>query len=156
MLIEAIMSSPVSELSYNYSKAETVIASLERPVNDNILKLMCSRAPADLQLRWREEIIDWLGRMAEIRMRPDHYPAPSSFYFRLLFEEPYGTAAEANVTCCLRRIGRHFHMNYFVEVEQVVARLREFHRGFADLASSGLNLADSEDEQKIADLVAAL
>ena len=89
-------------------------------------------------------------------MRPDHYPAPNSFYFRLLFEEPYGTAAEANVTCCLRRIGRHFHMNYFVEVENVVARLREFHRAFADLASSGLNLADLEDEQKIADLVAAL
>src|SRR5262249_35812280 len=99
---------------------------------------------------------DLLGRMAEIRMRPDQYPAPSSFYFRLLYEEPYGTAAEANVTCSLRRMVRQFHMKYFVEVECVVSRLREFHKAFSELSSSGLNLADPDEEQKLADLVAGL
>ena len=156
MLLETVVLSPVSELSYSYSKAESFIVGLERVLNENVLKLICSRTSADLQLRWREEVVDLLGRIAEIRLRPDHDPAPSSFYFRLLFEDPYGSAAETNVACFLRRIGRQLRMSDFVEIEQVAIRLRQFHAAFADLAASGLNLADRDDERLITNLVATL
>jgi hypothetical protein len=41
---------------------------------------------------WIAELLEWLDEIAEIRLKPDHRPGAKSFYYRIMFDEPFGGA----------------------------------------------------------------
>ena len=99
---ELLTRTPLEEMSYSRKKAEAVITGLEKPVNDHLLKLLVVD-PADRE-HWIAELLEWLDEIAEIRLKPDHRPGPRSFYYRIMFDEPFGGAETENTTRRVRRI----------------------------------------------------
>lgn len=150
MLIREIASSPSLEMSYGRAKAEAVITGRERPINDHLMKLLC--IDSDAAVHWRKELVNWLDEIAEIRLKPNNRPGSSAFYYRILFDEPFGGVEEKNMNARLARLVRDgYDLRPEIEVTQVVEALRSFIQSF----SAGCARGDLTAET-IKDLLLAL
>lgn len=132
------------EMAYTQKKAERVITSLERPINDHLLKFWT--IPASLNRdAWTDDLVNWIGEVAEIVLRPTNARPPHIFYYKLLFFEPFGGGAE--IPNLLRRLHRLHRRGFPVQIDTspdaLVNRLRTFHRDLASVCASKLLL----DEQ---------
>ncbi len=79
------MAAPLPGMSCSRKKAEAVITGLEKPINDNLLKLLVVAGGQDREHLTKERL-EWLDEVAEIRLKPDNKTGPASFYYRLLAE----------------------------------------------------------------------
>jgi hypothetical protein len=138
MRIDEILSTqPLLEMSYSRKKAETVITGLEKPINDHLLKLLV--VDDDHVNHWVDELLEWLDEVAEIRLKPDNKPGPAAFYYRILFDEPFGGTGTTNVARRIRRLERQGdNVRMGTDLDTVVGRLRKFHQTFADACSRGI------------------
>lgn len=78
------------ELAMSRDRAEIIVASLERPINRNLIKLVGIAAPESDRRRWTAETREWLGEIARIVNASTKRRFPSGFYLRILFTEPFG------------------------------------------------------------------
>jgi hypothetical protein len=129
---------PLVEMSYSRRKAEAVITALEKSINDHLLKLMVVET-SDYE-HWITELLEWLDEVAEIRLKPNNKPAPAAFYFRVLFDEPFGGAEMDNITRRVRRMLRQgYTLRHDVDLDVIAGHLRSFHAEFAEACSKGIN-----------------
>jgi hypothetical protein len=142
-LHELLGSDVLLEMAYTQKKAERIITSLERPINDNLLKLWTNPDSVD-QERWRNELVNWIDEIAEIVIRPGNTRPPHIFFYKLLFFEPFGGGAEIpNILRRLRRLHREgLHVPPSVTPDILLTRLRTFHRDLSSLCAAKLLRTD--------------
>jgi hypothetical protein len=140
-LKELLASDVLLEMAYTQKKAERVITGLEKPINDHLLKLWTNPRSSEREI-WMTDLLNWIEEIAEIILRPTNTRPPHIFYYKLLFFEPFGGGAEVpNMLRRLRRLDRRgFHVQVDVAPEDLLKRLRAFHRDLASLCSSKLML----------------
>jgi hypothetical protein len=136
-LLNLLGSDVLREMAYTQKKAERVITGLERPINDNILKLWTT-ARHQHHGPWIEDLVDLIDEVSEIVLRPTNARPPHIFYYKLLFFEPFGGgSAVPNILRRLRRLHRHgCPIQVDATPEELVQRLQAFHRDFASLCAS--------------------
>jgi hypothetical protein len=140
---EILTRAPLEEMSYSRKKAEAVITGLEKPVNDHLLKLLVVESSE--REHWIVELLEWLDEIAEIRLKPDHRPGLKSFYYRIMFDEPFGGAETENITRRVRRIARQgYAVRQEADLGTMVERLRSFHEVFAEACSRGVSTEQIE------------
>ena len=106
-LLDLLGSDVLREMAYTQKKAERVITSLERPINDNLLKLWTSPRQQHHKA-WIEDLVELIDEVSEIVLRPTNARPPHVFYYKLLFFEPFGGgSAVSNILRRLRRLHRH-------------------------------------------------
>jgi hypothetical protein len=127
------------EMAYTQKKAERVITGLEKPINDNLLKLWAISSPFDREV-WIDGLVDWIDEIGEIVLRPNNARPPHTFYYKLLFFEPFGGGSGMpNVLSRLRRLQRQgLPIRSDVEPDVVLTRLQGFHRDLSGLYASRL------------------
>lgn len=125
------------EMAYTQKKAERVITSLERPINDSLLKLWTAPTSCH-RSTWAEDLVEWIDEVAEIVLRPANSRPSHIFYYKLLFFEPFGGGAE--IPNMLRRLRRLHRQGFASQVDvgpgALVQRLQSFHRDLASLCAS--------------------
>jgi hypothetical protein len=144
MRIDEILShEPLQEMSYSRKKAEVVITGLEKPINDHLLKILL--VDAKDYAHWAAELLEWLDEVAEIRLKPGNKPGPKTFYYRILFDEPFGGAEVENVARRVRRILRRgIALRRNTDIEGVAEELHAFHTRFAEACSKGVDTGQVE------------
>jgi hypothetical protein len=136
-LMNLLDSDVLREMAFTQKKAERVITTLERPINDNLLRLWAS--PQHPHHRtWIEDLVDLIDEISEIVLRPNNARPPHIFYYKLLFFEPFGGgSAVSNILRRLRRLHRHgCPIQIDATPEELVQRLQAFHRDLASLCAS--------------------
>jgi hypothetical protein len=142
-------------MSFRKRKAEAEITGLERPVNTQLLKLFAIRLdalPPATADHWRRELRGWLFEIADIRLKPSGRPAGRNFYYRILFDEPFGDVEVVNTGRRLHRIADDgYPLRADADPAVLAERLRDFHEKFAAACAKGEMSRD-----RINALVAAL
>jgi hypothetical protein len=150
-LRELLTSDVLLEMAYTQKKAERVIAGLEKSLNDHLLKLWTIPDSLDRSI-WIEDLVDWIGEIAEIVLRPRNARPSHIFYYRLLFFEPFGGGVE--IPNILRRLHRLHRQGYPVQSDitstALLMRLQKFHRDLANLCAARL-MFEEQIRQFIAD-----
>jgi hypothetical protein len=131
-----ILKAPLLEMAYTRRKAEAIITGLEQPINQHLLKLS-SVASERAEGHWCHELTTWLLTVALIRLKPSNRPGPASFYYRILFDEPYGGNEEAQVRAQLRLLSRQYVIDVNADSGQIAANLERVHRAFAGGCAKG-------------------
>jgi hypothetical protein len=103
---------------------------------------------------WRHESLVWLSEIAAIRLKPTNRPANWQFYYRILFDEPFGGVEVQNTTSRLQLIRRQYGEIADLQPEAVVDHLRTFHQNFAKRCAAG-TMDVAGIEQLIAEFEAA-
>jgi hypothetical protein len=136
-LLDLLGSDVLREMAYTQKKAERVITSLERPINDNLLKLWTSPRHQH-HMPWIEDLVELIDEVSEIVLRPTNARPPHIFYYKLLFFEPFGGgSAVSNILRRLRRLHRHgCPIQVDATPEELVQRLQAFHRDLASLCAA--------------------
>jgi hypothetical protein len=134
---EIFSAEPLPVMSYSRKKAEPVITGLEKPINDHLLKLLVVEDDQHPAHR-TEELVEWLDEVAEIRLKPDNKSGPASFYYRILFDEPFGGTGVVNIARRIRRLERQGHMVRDADLDIVLQRLRRFHGEFSEACNHGV------------------
>ena len=142
-LQDLLASDVLLEMAYTQKKAERIITGLEKPINDHLLKLWTNPKSLEREV-WIVDLCNWIEEIAEIVLRPTNTRPPHVFYYKLLFFEPFGGGAEIpNILRRLRRLDRRgFHMQSDVSADDLLKRLRAFHRDLASLCAAKLMLED--------------
>ncbi len=119
----------IREMAYTQKTAERIITTLERPLNDTLLK-MWTNAHAEEYPAWVNDVVDWVDEISEIVLRPANTRPRHIFYYKLLFFEPFGGGAEVpNMLRRLRRLRRQgCNLQSNVSPENLVKRMQAFHR----------------------------
>jgi len=142
-------------MAYRKRKAEAVITGLERPINDHLIKLLAVRLealPPQTNQHWRRELRSWLFEIADIRLKPQFRTATRNFYYRILFDEPFGGVEVANIGGRLYLIAEDgYPLRPDADPAVLAERLRDFHEKFAAACAKGEMSRD-----RINALVAAL
>ena len=127
------------EMAYTQKKAERVITGLERPINDNLLKLWTIPASFDRGI-WIDNLVNWIDEIGEIVLRPMNARPPHIFYYKLLFFEPFGEGSGIpNLLRRLRRLRREgFPAQIDIAPDALLARLQAFHRDLSSLCACKL------------------
>lgn len=136
-LLSLLDSEVLREMAYTQKKAERVITTLERPLNDNLLRLWTT-AERKHHEPWIEDLVDLIDEVSEIVLRPANSRPSHIFYYKLLFFEPFGGgSAVPNILRRLRRLHRHgCRIQVDATPEELVQRLQAFHRDLASLCAS--------------------
>jgi hypothetical protein len=142
-LHEVLDSGLLLEMAYTQKKAERVVTALEKPINDHLLKLWTIPNSGNRDV-WKNDLVNWIEEVAEIVLRPTNTRPPHTFYYKLLFYEPFGGGAEiSNILRRLRRLHcTDFPMQIDVMPETLVKRLRTFHRDLSSLCAVKLMRED--------------
>ena len=130
MRLNELRSDLLPEMAYTKKKAEAVITGLEFPLNHHLLKL--AAVPSAEVSRWRNETLAGLAQTAAIRLKPENKPCNSGFYFKILFDEPFGGVEVPNITSRLQLLRLQYgRLAPDVQPEELAPRLRSFHTAFA-------------------------
>jgi hypothetical protein len=140
-LQDLLASDVLLEMAYTQKKAERVITSLEKPINDHLLGLWTNPEAPEREV-WLADLFNWVEEIAEIVLRPTYTRPSHTFYYKLLFFEPFGGGAEIpNILRRLRRLDRRgCKVQVDIAPEDLLKRLRAFHRDLASLCTSKLLL----------------
>ncbi len=115
------------KMAYSQKKAESVITGLEKPINDHLLKLW-TMPESEHRDHWLNELANWVDEVGEIILKPKYRRPTADFYYRILFDEPFGGAELANVTSRLKRLQRQGYMfTTPLSPADLIDRLRQFH-----------------------------
>jgi hypothetical protein len=131
------------EMAYTQKKAERVITGLEKPINDNLLKLWTISNSFDRQ-GWADNLVNWIDEIGEIVLRPNNSRPPHIFYYKLLFFEPFGGGSGIpNMLRRLRRLHREgFPVQMDILPDALLMRLQAFHRDLSGLCACTLMRED--------------
>lgn len=130
-LNDILTAEPLLEMAYSQKKAESVITGLEKPINDHLLKLWTMPDCADVP-HWLVEVLNWIDEVGDIILKPDNRRPTAKFYYRILFDEPFGGAETRNITSRLRRLQRQgYRFSTNASPPELAERLRAFHAAFA-------------------------
>jgi hypothetical protein len=146
---EIFSAEPLPVMSYSRKKAESVITGLEKPVNDHLLKLLVVEDDQNSE-HWTKELLEWLDEVAEIRLKPGNQAGPASFYYRILFDEPFGGTGVVNIARRIRRLERQGYKMRDADLNDVLHRLRQFQKQFSEACNRGV------ESDEIAALVARI
>jgi hypothetical protein len=134
-LDEVLAGETLLEMAYTQKKAESIITGLEKPINDHLLKLW-TMPGSEHTSHWLTELANWIDEVSEIILKPTNRRPAAEFYYRILFDEPFGGAEVPNITSRLRRIQRQgYTLTTNASPADLLARLQQFHREFARLAT---------------------
>jgi hypothetical protein len=134
-LDEIVAGSPLLEMAYAQKKAESIITGLEKPINDHLLKLW-TMPSSEYAAHWMTELSNWIDEVSEIVLKPKNRRPTANFYYRILFDEPFGGAELPNITSRLKRIQRQgYTLTTNASPADLLARLQKFHTEFAHLAA---------------------
>jgi hypothetical protein len=134
-LTEILATQPLLEMAYSQKKAESVIIGLEKPINDHLLKLW-TMSGAEYRDHWLTELFTWIDEIGEIILKPDNRRPNAAFYYRILFDEPFGGAELPNIMSRLKRLQRQgYTLTTNASPAELLARLDQFHKTFANQVS---------------------
>jgi hypothetical protein len=136
-LHDLLGSDVLPEMAYSQKKAERILTALEKPINDHLLRLWTNPNALEREV-WLSDLVNWIDEIAEIVLRPYNSRPPHVFYYKFLFFEPFGGGAE--ITNVMRRLRRLHLRGFSAQVDftpdQLLARLRAFHRDLSTLCAS--------------------
>lgn len=134
-LTEVLATAPLLEMAYTQKKAESVVTGLEKPINDHLLKLW-TMPGSEHQVHWLAELTIWIDEVAEIVLKPHNRRPSAAFYYRILFDEPFGGVELPNLTARLRRLQRQgYVLTTHASPARLLDRLRQFHTDFSQQAA---------------------
>ena len=134
-LTEILAAQALLEMAYSQKKAESVITGLEKPINDHLLKLW-TMPESEHSDHWRTEVSTWIDEVGEIVLKPNNRRPAAAFYYRILFDEPFGGAELPNITSRLKRLQRQgYTLTTNSPPAELLDRLRRFHAEFARRAA---------------------
>src|ERR1700742_4498853 len=127
------------EMAYTQKKTERVVTGLEKPINDHLLKLWIISDSSDREI-WIRNLINWIDEIGEIVFRPNNARPSHTFYYKLLFFEPFGGGSGIpNLLRRLRRLHREgFPAQTDVVPDTLLTRLQMFHRDLSSLCACKL------------------
>jgi hypothetical protein len=134
---EILSTEPLPVMSYSRKKAESVITGLEKTINDHLLKLLVVEDDQSPE-HWTNELLEWLDEVAEIRLKPENKTGQTSFYYRILFDEPFGGTGVLNVARRIRRLERQGYKVRDADLDNVLQQLRQFHNRFSEACNRGV------------------
>lgn len=112
-------------------KGSQFIIQNERPINDNLLLLVCRPSRA-YDRDCRVLVINTLEEIADIRFGDPPRPASSDYYHSILYGEPFGLAPVDNLIYRMKRLRRRYYPVWVERDPALVAeQLRAFHAEFA-------------------------
>lgn len=150
-LTEILATQPLLEMAYSQKKAESVITGLEKPINDHLLKLW-TMPGSEYRDHWLTELSTWIDEVGEIILKPNNRRPHSAFYYRILFDEPFGGTKLANITSRLKRLQRQgYTLTTNASPDELLARLSQFHKAFGDKATKA-PLSDDDLRSLLGDL----
>jgi hypothetical protein len=122
------------EMAYTQKKAVSVITGLEKPINDHLLKLWTISDTSAREI-WIGNLINWIDEIGEIVFRPNNARPSHTFYYKILFFEPFGGGSGIpNIMRRLRRLHREgFPVEINIEPDTLLTRLQSFHRDLSGL-----------------------
>ena len=133
---EMLSGEPLLKMAYGQKKAESVVTGLEKPINDHLLKLW-TIPEAEHRHHCLNEVTDWFDEVGEIVLKPNNRRPTADFYYRILFDEPFGGAEVTNLMSRLGRLRRHgYLLTTTVTPDELVDRLRRFHAAFAEACAA--------------------
>ncbi len=134
-LIEILATQPLLEMAYSQKKAESVITGLEKPINDHLLKLW-TMPGSEYRDHWLTEVSTWIDEVGEIILKPNGRRPSPAFFYRILFDEPFGGAEIPNITSRLKRLQRQgYTLTTNSSPAELLDRLRQFHKAFSEQAA---------------------
>lgn len=138
-----LTSGPALQMAYTQKKAERVITGLEKPINDHLLKLWTVLDSSERDA-WIEDLVNWIDEIGEIVLRPNNARPSHTFYYKLLFFEPFGAGAGlSNILSRLRRLHRFgFPVQVGLSTNDLLIRLQAFHRDLSGLWAGKPTLDD--------------
>lgn len=128
---------PFYEMLYKRAKAEHFMTGLEKPINLHLIKLLVIKSEGPNATHWRKELSTWFIDIAEIRLKPHNKPAPAEFYYRILFDEPYGGHEVDHTVSHLQGLAEDYTIDPSTDPSIVVAVLKNFHKDFAKSCAAG-------------------
>ena len=129
-LTEVVADQPELKMAYTEKKAESVITGLEKPINDYLL-MVWAMPESEHRAHWLNELANWIDEVGEIILKPKNRRPMADFYCRILFDEPFGGAALANMMSRVKRLQRHGYVfTTPMSPADLVERLRQFHVSF--------------------------
>jgi len=123
------------EMAFSQNKAISIMTSLEGQINEQLVKLACVAPEARNEDHWRHEIVNWLLRIAEIRLKPHNSLPQEDLYYENLFSDHYENDIEDTVKIQIRYIGRDYPLKKSADISMIAYRLRSFHLNFAHKCS---------------------
>jgi hypothetical protein len=137
MRLDEVAPGLLLEMAYTRKRAETIIGGLEYQLNLHLLKLAAVPMP-DQFGHWRQELTTWLATIAAIRLKPRISPGPAQWYFRLLFDEPFGGNEAAAVLARLQLLRQQYGaIRPDADAADLAARLQKFHTSFSQGCANG-------------------
>ena len=131
LLAEILASQPLLEMAYSQKKAESIITGLEKPINNHLLKIWVM-PDSEHREHWLKELDTWFYEISDIVLKPNDRRPKAEFYYRILYDEPFGGVELRNITSRLRQLqkqGYQFTTN--LAPADLVNRLQQFHTEFA-------------------------
>jgi len=123
-------------MAYNRPKAEAIITGLEDPINTHLVKLLAFEADDETRRHWKKELRSWVRRIGVIRLKPQRRTPDRNFYYRILFDEPFGGVEETNIHSLIALLSEDYRRNDRPEAD-VLSRLRSLHERLADTLAQG-------------------
>ncbi|MBT9292633.1 hypothetical protein [Prosthecodimorpha staleyi] len=140
------------ELAMSRQRAEAIIATQQKPINRNLIRLAVVTAPETYRRRWTAETLEWIREIAQIFNKKSKRPFPSRFYFRLLFMEPFGGADVDEIHEIIESILDEVALLSLpsygragITEAEVLAHLEEFHFKLSEAISNGSFIATLSD-----------
>jgi hypothetical protein len=130
-------------LAYPRKMVEQIIVGLSNPVNRHLIKLVAFNLPPETRQHFRRELRTWLRDIQTMRFKPNNRPGSFKFYFDLLFDYPFGGVEVQNVQILMDAVSDDYpDARPTKTAEEVVARLREFHKELAKRLHNGEGVLD--------------
>ncbi|HYZ23912.1 MAG TPA: hypothetical protein VE690_17330 [Rhodopila sp.] len=137
MKLDEIAPDRLMDMAYSRRRAEQIVSGLEVPINMHLLKLAAVPMPEQIP-HWRQELTTWLTTIATIRVKPSTRPASAGFYFRILFDEPFGGNEVPALIARLQLLRQQYgQIRAALDEQALVDRLRAFHLRFAEGCAQG-------------------
>jgi hypothetical protein len=125
------------EMALTRKKAESVVTGLEDTLNEHLIKLMIMTTDPAAS-HWKREVMSYLRRIGVIRIKPENKPAPEAFYYRILFDEPFGMNEHTNVAAIIDLLSRDYKAKLGeINIDEIVDKLQSFHKRLADALGQG-------------------
>lgn len=127
--------------AYNRPKAEAIITGLEDPINAHLVKLLAFDAEEGQRQHWKKEVIGGIYRLRMVRFKPDNRQPSAKFFYRILYDEPFGGVEEQNMRTLLDYLADDYRRNNKT-VESIVVEHRQLHEPLAEMLAKGENPAE--------------
>lgn len=139
MRVDEITNQPILEMAFNRKTILRKTEQFETQINKHLLKLFGMDADDGLKHHWKAELDAWYDEIGSMVCKTNNKPLGADFYYKVLYDGMFGQVEERNVGRFLDLLVRQGFTRNNEPVDQIVERLRTFHRLASENISNQLS-----------------